>query len=157
MSNEIDMAELGEKVSFQLDDAMAEGPACVTAQAPSDLHQNLLVVLTVSNIALLFLVGLLARRVEALHVKLGRFVKSARMQSGAAPSKPAPTAAAPSQYRSTSTTEAPKAADFTRELVTGHVQILRKTLSNQSLRSNISADDFASLQCMLGDEDGITM
>lgn len=117
--------------------------ACDESQR--DLHHNLLVVVTVSNIALLFLVGLLTRRLESLHVKLTRFIKQSRsLQQHVAKSSTAPQPAPPTE-------------DVTRELVTGHVAMLKTTLSNQSLRSSLSADDFASLQCMLGDEDGITM
>ncbi|KAJ8610810.1 hypothetical protein CTAYLR_004773 [Chrysophaeum taylorii] len=124
--------------------------AMVCATGPSDVQQNLLIVLTVSNITLLFLVGLLARRLEALHVKLSRYIKSSRSTS----QKSLATATA---TRVETTPSRPPSPDVTRELVTGHVQMLRTTLSNQSLRSSLSADDFASLQCMLGEEDGITM
>ena len=49
----------------------------------------------------------------------------------------------------------PVPESLARELVNGHVTMLKKTLSNESLRSSLSADDFASLQYMLGDEGGV--
>lgn len=108
------------------------------APPQTDVEQNLLIVLTVSNVALLFLVGLLARRLEALNVKLTFFIKSSRMQS----------------HNSLKTLAAPPPRV---EPARDHAHVIRKTPSEQSIRSSLSADDYASLQCMLGDEDGVTM
>mmetsp|Transcript_12922 Transcript_12922/g.17308 ORF Transcript_12922/g.17308 Transcript_12922/m.17308 type:complete len:132 (-) Transcript_12922:153-548(-) len=112
-----------------------------------ELQQNLLLVLTAANILLLFLVGMLARRLEALHVKLSRFIKSSR-KFPSSNQLGTPRAVEPPR---------PPSPEVTRDLVSSHVKMLTKTLSNESLKSSLSADDFASLQCMLGDEDGITM
>ena len=124
-------------------------------QSAAELQHNLLLILTASNLALLVLVGLIVRRLEGLHVKLSRFVKSSRQFPSQKPSSvslsglPKNTEPLPASR--------PPSPDLTRDLVLGHVHMLQKTLSNESLRSSFSADDFASLQCMLGDEDGVTM
>lgn len=128
--------------------------------ASNDLQQNLLIVLTVSNIALLFLVSLLSRRLEALHVKFGRFIKSSRMQSGASITKPPLPTVTPiaSISRIGAPAEVqPQQADPTRDLPMDNVVGMRKTRSDESIKSSVSADDFAALQCMLGEEDGVTM
>ena len=113
---------------------------------PEPLQQTLLIVLTASNMALLFLVGLLVRRLESLHAKLTRYLKRGLSKSSSGSLVPRASSDPPSP-----------SPDVTRDLVKGHVHILQKTLSNESLRSSLSADDFASLHCMLGDEDGVTM
>ncbi|KAH8051739.1 hypothetical protein JL722_10569 [Aureococcus anophagefferens] len=82
---------------------------------------------------LLFLVGLLSRRLERVNANVSRLLKATIMNGASA---------------------APGGAVA---LVNGHVTMLKKTLSNESLRSSLSADDFASLQYMLGDEDGVNM
>lgn len=134
---------------------------CGNAMASNDLQQNLLIVLTVSNIALLFLVSLLSRRLEALHIKFGRFIKSSLMQSGVSitkPQLPTVTTTATNNSRTGVPVEIqPQQADPTRDILIDNVVGLRKTRSDESIKSSVSADDFAALQCMLGEEDGVTM
>mmetsp|Transcript_6544 Transcript_6544/g.20432 ORF Transcript_6544/g.20432 Transcript_6544/m.20432 type:complete len:144 (+) Transcript_6544:87-518(+) len=127
--------------------------------AAAGLQQNLIIALTASNMALLILVGLIVRRLEGLNAKLTRFMKSSRVQKSASLTQmgsgvPSSGSLAPVAKDPPSR---PASPDVARELVVGHVHMLQKTLSTESLRSSLSADDFASLQCMLGDEDGVTM
>ncbi|KAJ1454713.1 hypothetical protein M885DRAFT_497953 [Pelagophyceae sp. CCMP2097] len=137
-------------------------PECA-AGAPEPLLKdamNILTVLCVMNVGLLFVVGLLARLVLRLDHKQGpalsRFLKARAPQPKSAPSK-APPFADGEQSATVVSHDGSPADGLARELVAGHVHMIRRTLSNQSLRSSLSADDFASLQCMLGDEDGVTM
>ena len=140
----------------------ATGEAAAAAQelppsvcAASDHQQtilSILTVLTVVNIVLLFLVGLLARLTIHVNKKLNRLLKTSSGRAGA-PLKPM----TPAKLSTDALDAVASPEDVTKELVTGHVRMIRRTLSNQSLRSSLSADDFAALQCMLGEEDGVTM
>ena len=133
---------------------------CPTAAPASEIHQSLLMVLIFSNIVLLFLVGLLSRRLERVNANVTRVLKatiinSAQQQQQRDTPVPSPslTPATPTAHGA----QSPVPDTLARELVTGHVSMLKKTLSNESLRSSLSADDFASLQYMLGDEEGVNM
>ena len=140
---------------------MDETPRTCAASAPDQTTTTtLLAVLACSNVVLLFLVGLLMRRLERVHRKVSSLMKatygapprSASKQylgaAGASPPRPPspvdlPGARAPSPLR-----PAPRAPSPAR----GE---LRRTPSNESIRSSASGDDYASLQYMLGDEGGV--
>jgi len=140
--------------------------ACPAVIAPhSDLNQNLLIVLIFSNIMLLFLVGLLSRRLERVNANVTRVLKASIL--GTAQREPVPAAplsttprtsfGGPSSPLDDGGARSPSPDLLARELVNGHVSMLKKTLSNESLRSSLSADDIASLAYMLGDEGGVNM
>ncbi|EGB09474.1 hypothetical protein JL720_10837 [Aureococcus anophagefferens] len=137
---------------------LAPEGACPAAPA-HDAHQSLLVVLVFSNMVLLFLVGLLSRRLERVNANVSRLLKATIMNGARpadAPAAPSPSPATPASPHAGGAAS-PVPESLARELVNGHVTMLKKTLSNESLRSSLSADDFASLQYMLGDEDGVNM
>jgi len=139
--------------------------AAAGSEAAQGLQQNLIIALTASNMALLILVGLIVRRLEGLNAKLTRFMKSSRAQQQLKASNSSltqmggggPSSQSLAAQQTKDPPSRPASPDVARELVVGHVHMLQKTLSTESLRSSLSADDFASLQCMLGDEDGVTM
>ena len=136
---------------------------CPTAAPASEIHQSLLMVLIFSNIVLLFLVGLLSRRLERVNANVTRVLKATIINSAQQQQQqqqrdtPVPSPSLTPATPTAHSAQSPVPDTLARELVTGHVSMLKKTLSNESLRSSLSADDFASLQYMLGDEEGVNM
>ena len=134
-------------------------PTCA-AEAQDQTTTTLLVILSCSNVVLLFLVGLLLRRLEKVHRKVIHLLKrdgpprstSKQYLGGYSPRPPSPanlSSAATSPLRPAPRIPSPQPASLPGETR------MRRTPSNDSMRSSMSGDDFASLQYMLGDEGGV--
>ncbi|KAH8050036.1 hypothetical protein JL722_11568 [Aureococcus anophagefferens] len=95
---------------------------------------------------LLFLVGLLSRRLERVNANVSRLLKATIMNGARpadAPAAPSPSPATPASPHAGGAAS-PVPESLARELVNGHVTMLKKT--PRTLRSSLSADDFASLR-----------
>lgn len=133
-------------------------PTC-SADGQDQTTTTLLVILSCSNVVLLFLVGLLLRRLEKVHRKVIHLLKrdgpprstSKQYLGGYSPRPPSPASlagAATSPLRPAPRIPSPQPPP------PGETR-MRRTPSNDSMRSSMSGDDFASLQYMLGNEGGV--
>ena len=130
---------------------MDETPPTCAANAPDQTTTTtLLAVLACSNVVLLFLVGLLMRRLERVHRKVSSLLKATYGAPPRSASKQYLGAAGASPPRPPSPVDLPGAR--APSPARGE---LRRTPSNESIRSSASGDDYASLQYMLGDEGGV--
>jgi len=107
-------------------------PECPAPTGGGDLQQSLLVILICTNVTLLFLIGLMSRRLERVSANVSRLCKATFGQ--------------PPTRRDSKT--------FTSPLSTANTPPMMPIAPSPKGRSSLSADDFASLQYMLGEEGG---